>query len=111
MNYRIKFENFLGVHLHKVGVAMSYGYEPPKHEPSGTWSEMFLMTKIMFSLLIPIIGSLLGVLLLAVTTFFLFAAHFFLGLLVPIGTFIGIAYFFLRGRQKYSEELARISSD
>ena len=90
---------------------MSYGYEPPKQEPSGTWPEIFLMSKIMFSLLIPIIGALLGALFLVITTFFLFATHFLLGLMVLICTLVGIAYLFFRGRKKFSEELTRISNE
>lgn len=90
---------------------MSYGYEPPEQDSSGAWSEIFLMSKIMFSLLIPIVGAFLGVLFLVVTTFFLFATHFLLGLIIPICTLIGIVYFFLRGRKNFSEELARINSE
>ena len=90
---------------------MSYGYEPPERDRDGSWSEVFLITKVAFSLLLPLIGAIVGVLVLVIGIIFLFAVHPALALIPLSALVIGVAYVLRRERQKHDEEVARILGD
>ncbi len=90
---------------------MSYGYEPPKHQQTGSWGEVFTITKIAFGLLLPFLGALVGLLILVVLIVILYARHPALALLPLILVAIGIAYAVRRGRRQHDDEVARIRSD
>ena len=92
-------------------VTMSYGYEPPKQSKSGSWSEVFLITRVAFSLLFPILGALLGVLSVIALTIFLFSRHPTLALLTAIPMAAAIWYFLRRERRQHEEEVARIRGE
>src|SRR4029078_3933471 len=49
-----------------------YGYQPPEQDPSGSWSEVLLMIKVVFQMLAPLFGIMAGALLLLVLALFLF---------------------------------------
>ena len=90
---------------------MSYGYEPPKQDRSGSWSEVFLITRVAFSLLLPLMGAILGVLALLIAIVVLFSIHPALAL-IPLGIVAaGVGYVLRRERQKHAEEVARIRGD
>lgn len=87
---------------------MSYGYQPPKQDKPGSWAEVFAVTRVAFSLLLPFFGAMLGLVVTLVVTIMLFAQHPALALIpaIPIAAVIG--YFYLRGRRAHEEEMARI---
>ncbi len=90
---------------------MSYGYQPPKQDRSGSWSEVFLITKVAFGLLLPLIGAIVGILLLLVAIIFLFSTHPALALIPVVPVVAGFAYLLRRERQKHEDEVARSRGD
>lgn len=87
---------------------MSYGYQPPKQDKPGSWAEVFAITRVAFSVLLPFLGAMIGLLAILVVTILLFARHPALALipLIPIAVVIG--YFYVRGRREHADEMARI---
>jgi hypothetical protein len=92
-------------------VTMSYGYEPPKRSKSGSWSEVFLITRVAFSVLFPFLGALLGILVIIALTIFLFSTHPALALLTVIPVAAVIWYLLRRERRQHDEEVARIRGE
>ncbi len=90
---------------------MSYGYEPPKQDSSGSWAEVFAITRVIFSMLAPFLGAGLGVIVLVVITVLLVTVHPLLGS-IPVVLLAAGAYWVLRReRQKADAEAARIRGD
>ena len=90
---------------------MSYGYEPPKQDSSGSWTEVFVITRVIFGLLAPFMGAIFGVILLVVVTVLLVGVHPLLGL-IPVALLTAGAYWVLRReRQKADADAARIRGD
>lgn len=90
---------------------MSYGYEPPKQDSSGSWAEIFAITRVIFELLAPFMGAILGVIALVVLVVLLVGVHPLLGL-IPVALLAGGAYWVLRReRLKADAEAARIRGD
>lgn len=90
---------------------MSYGYEPPEQDSSGSWGEIFVITWVIFGLLAPFMGAIFGVITFAVVTLLLVELHPLLGL-VPLALLAAGAYWVLRReRQKADAEAARIRGD
>ena len=87
---------------------MSYGYEPPKQDKPGSWAEVFALTRVAFSLLMPFILAMMGLLIVFVAMLILFAQHPLLGLLPLIPVAIAIGYFYRRGRREHADEVDRI---
>jgi hypothetical protein len=90
---------------------MSYGYEPPKQDSSGSWGEIFVITWVIFGLLAPFMGAIFGVITFVVVTVLLMGLHPLLGL-IPLALLAAGAYWVLRReRQKADEDAARIRGD
>ena len=90
---------------------MSYGYEPPKQDSGGSWSEIFVITRVIFGLLAPFMGAILGVIVFIVVTVLLLGVHPLLGL-IPVGSLATAAAWVLRReRQKADADAARIRGD
>jgi len=60
-----------------------YGYEPPQ-EPKGTWREVFEFSWIAMTIVMPIIGAVIGVILLVALFFVCLSIHPLLTL-IPLG--------------------------
>jgi len=90
---------------------MSYGYEPPKHETSGSWSEVFTLTRIVFGMLAPFMGALLGIVILLVVTVMLMSRHPLLGLIPLTPIVVGVYWVLRRERRQADAEAARIRGD
>lgn len=90
---------------------MSFGYEPPKQDRPGSWSEVFVITRVAFGLLLPFIGGMFALVLTFVAMVLLFAVHPALALipLIPIG--IVIAIVLRRERAAHDAEVARIRGE
>lgn len=85
---------------------MSYGYEPPKHDPGGTWGEAFLITKIVFQVLAGPLALLLGTLALLVLTLMALFSYPPLAL-IPVGIIgVGVGFIVRRDRRMQAEALA-----
>jgi len=70
-----------------------YGYEPPK-EPQGTWREVMEFSWAAFTIVMPVVGLVLFVMLL-VTLFFVFLSmHPFLTL-IPVGLMVALGLGFV----------------
>ena len=52
---------------------MSYGYEPPKQQQPGSWSEVFVITKVAFGLLLPFLGGMIALIATFVAIIILFS--------------------------------------
>jgi hypothetical protein len=90
---------------------MSFGYEPPKQTEAGSWSEVFVMTKVAFSVLMPFVLGLIGLLLLFTIAILLFAQHPALAL-IPFVPVAGAVYWVLRReRIAHDAEIARLRGD
>ncbi|MDA0353132.1 MAG: hypothetical protein O3A10_13090 [Chloroflexi bacterium] len=90
---------------------MSYGYEPPKQQQPGSWSEVFVITKVAFGLLLPFLGGMIALIATFVAIIILFSIHPALALipLTPIAAVI--AYVLRRERQAHDAEVARIQGE
>jgi hypothetical protein len=88
---------------------MSFGYEPPKQERPGSWSEVFVITRVAFALLLPFIGGMFALMLVFVAMVLLFATHPALALIPLIPVAIVIGYVLRRERIAHDAEVARIS--
>ena len=88
-----------------------YGYEPPEQDQQGNWREVFLVLRVVFGALVPILGALLGaVLLLALTIFFLI--RFPPLALIPLAVIGAVIYLLVRrDRRHHEEERRRIFGD
>ncbi len=90
---------------------MSYGYEPQKQDPGGSWGEIFVMTRVVFGLLAPFLAAIVGVIALGVVTVVLMSQMLLLGL-IPIGLVaVGAVWVLRRERQKAEAEAAQIRGD
>ncbi len=83
-----------------------YGYDPEAHrqdEPGGC-REVFMMTRIVFEVLLPLIAAIGGVIFLIVAAFFLMAVHPALALipLIPVG---GAVLWIVRRDRRLQREL------
>ena len=87
---------------------MSYGYEPPKQQQPGSWSEVFVITKVAFALLLPFIGGMFALLVTFVAIIMLFAIHPALALIPLVPVAAVFAYFLRRERRAHDAEVARI---
>jgi hypothetical protein len=65
-----------------------YGYEPPK-EPQGSWREVFEFSWVAFTIVMPIIGLVIGVILLVMLFFICLSIHPLLTL-IPAGILVAI---------------------
>lgn len=90
---------------------MSYGYEPPKQDSSGSWTEIFVITRVIFGLLAPFMGAVFGVILLVVVTVLLVGIHPLLGLIPVALLAAGATWVLRRERQKADADAARIRGD
>ena len=90
---------------------MSFGYQPPKQDKSGSWTEVFEITRVAFGLLLPMFGALLALLTFFVVMVILFAQHPALALIPLIAVGLVIAYFLRRERRAHDEEVARVRGD
>jgi len=90
---------------------MSYGYEPRKQEKAGSWSEVFLITRVVFGMLMPFALGLIGVIVFFVVVILLVGQQPLLGL-IPFALAAAVAVWVLRKeRRKADEEAARIRGD
>ena len=90
---------------------MSYGYQPPEQDPSGSWTEVFVITRVMFELLAPLMAVLVGIVALVVVTIVLMGRQPLLGL-IPLALVVaGATWMLRRERQKADAEAARIRGD
>lgn len=88
-----------------------YGYEPPDQEQQGSWREVLLVLRVVFGAILPIIGALVGaMLLLALTVFFL--TRYPPLALIPL-TVVGAVIYYLvrRDRRLHEAEERRIFGD
>lgn len=90
---------------------MSYGYGPPKQDSSGSWGEIFAITRVVFELLAPFLAAILGVLLFIVVTVVLMSRELLLGLIPIALAAVGAVWVLRRERQRAEAEAARIRGD
>jgi hypothetical protein len=90
---------------------MSYGYEPPKQDSSASWGEIFVITRVIFGLLAPVMGAIFGVIVFFVVTMLLVGLHPLLGLIPLILLAAGTYGVLRRERQKANTDAARIRDD
>jgi ABC-type bacteriocin/lantibiotic exporter with double-glycine peptidase domain len=87
---------------------MSYGYEPPKQNEPGSWSEVFVITKVAFQLLAPFLAGMLGLIIVFIAMILLFAQHPALAL-IPLIPVAAVVYYVLRReRLAHEEEVRRV---
>lgn len=85
-----------------------YGYEPPEQDKQGSWREVALILRVVFGMIAPIIGVLVGAVLLLSLTVFLFA-RFPPLTLFPLAVIGGGVYLLVRrDRRRHEEERRRI---
>lgn len=90
---------------------MSYGYEPRKQEQAGSWSEVFMITRVIFGMLLPFLLGLIGVVIFFAVVIVLLGQHPLLAL-IPFAVVGAGAYWLLRReRQHADEEAARIRGE
>jgi hypothetical protein len=90
---------------------MSYGYQPPEQDPSGSWTEVFALTGVVFELLAPLMAALVGIVALVVVTIVLMGQQPLLGL-IPVALVVaGATWILRRERQKADAEADRIHGD
>jgi hypothetical protein len=70
-----------------------YGYEPPK-EPQGTWREIMNYSWAAMTVIYPVVGMVLGVMLLVVLFFVCLSIHPLLTL-IPVGLFVLFGFGFV----------------
>jgi hypothetical protein len=90
---------------------MSYGYEPPKQDSSGSWGEIFTITRVVFELLAPFLAVILGVLMFIVVTVVLMSLQLLLGLIPITLATVGAVWVLRQERQQADAEAARIWGD
>lgn len=83
-----------------------YGYQPPNPEPNGSWGETFLMIKVVFQMLAPVLGMLIGALILVVLTIVLFFQSPWLAL-IPLGAIAGGLRWLVRRDRRLHDEAER----
>ena len=85
-----------------------YGYEPPDQGQEGSWREVLLILRVTFGAIGPIVGALIGSVLLFALTIFLLI-RFPLLALIPLAV-IGAGVYLLirRDRRLHEEERRRI---
>ena len=85
-----------------------YGYQPPNNQPEGSWGETILMIKVVFQMLAPILGMLIGSLTLVVLTIVLFFQSPWLAL-IPLGAIVsGLRWLVRRDQRLHAEAEKRI---
>jgi hypothetical protein len=85
-----------------------YGYQPPSPEPEGSWREVFLIIKVVFQMLAPLVGVITAVLVLGLASLMLLFWHPLLAL-IPAGAIGGgITWLVRRDRHVQAEEERRI---
>ena len=86
-----------------------YGYEPPKQDTGVTWGEVFVIIRVVFGIMFPILSVLVGTLgLLVVTVLLLDRSPLFV--LFPIAVVAATVYWLLRrDRRLHREEERRVS--
>ncbi|MEX2229333.1 MAG: hypothetical protein WEB13_06790 [Dehalococcoidia bacterium] len=85
-----------------------YGYEPPGRDEQGSWREVLLVMRVVFGALLPIIGALIGAILLLGLTIALFVRFPPLAL-IPLAVIAGAVYLLLRrDRRRHEDERRRI---
>jgi hypothetical protein len=90
---------------------MSYGYQPPEQDPGGSWTEVFVLTGVVFGLLAPLVAALVGIVALVVVTIVLMGQQPSLGL-IPVALVVaGATWMLRRERQKADAEAARGHGD
>lgn len=88
-----------------------YGYEPPERDEQGSWREVFLVLRVVFGAILPIVGVLIGAIMLLVLTVFFFMRFPPLAL-IPLAVIAGIIYLLIRrDRRRHEEERRRIFGD
>ncbi len=84
-----------------------YGYEPPK-EPSGSWREIIELSWVAMTVVMPVVGAVVGVVLL-VASFFVFLSIHPLLTLIPVGILVaGGAFVVLMDRRNQARLEAQI---
>jgi hypothetical protein len=83
-----------------------YGYTPPEQEPTGSWSEVLLMIKVVFQMLAPLLGIMAGALLLLILAMVLFFRSPILGL-IPLAIVGGVLYWLARRDRRAADEQER----
>lgn len=88
-----------------------YGYEPPNQQQEGSWREVVLIMRVVFGAILPILGVLMGsILLLALTIFFLLRYPPLA--LIPLAVIAAIVYLLVRrDRRLHEQERRRIFPD
>ncbi len=81
---------------------MSYGYEPPRQDQGGSWREIFLITRMVFGMLAPFIGAMVGVIVLIVLEIVLVGIHWLLGV-VPLLPIAAVVFWLLRRERRQAE--------
>jgi uncharacterized membrane protein YeaQ/YmgE (transglycosylase-associated protein family) len=88
-----------------------YGYEPPDQDQHGSWREVLLVLRVVFSAILPILGSLIGAALLLALTVFLLIRYPPLAL-IPLAVIGAVIYLLIRrDRRRHEEERRRIFGD
>ncbi len=85
-----------------------YGYQPPKPEHEGSWGETFVMVKVVFQMLAPILGAIGGAMLLIVLVFVLLFQNPPLALIPLAVIAAGIYWLVRRDRRLHEEETKRV---
>jgi positive regulator of sigma E activity len=88
---------------------MGYGYRPPEQGPGeGSWGEAWEIMKVVFGLLLPLLGVLIGTLGLIMAALILFFREPVLAL-IPIAILgLGVWWLIRRDRRTHEEEERRL---
>jgi cbb3-type cytochrome oxidase subunit 3 len=86
---------------------MSYGYRPPDQGPhEGSWGEAWAIMRVVFGLLLPLLGVLFGVLGLVIATLMLFFRSPPLAL-IPLAILALIVWWVVRREKRTNEDEER----
>ena len=88
-----------------------YGYEPPRQDQQGSWREVLMILRVVFGTILPILGVLVGAILLVSMTIF-FLIRFPPLALIPLAVIGGVIYLLVRrDRRLHEDERRRIFGD
>jgi MFS-type transporter involved in bile tolerance (Atg22 family) len=76
-----------------------YGYDPDQQRDAGGCREILLVTAVVFGVMVPVLGALIGSLAMVIAAFFLLAIHPLLGLLPFTPLALGIVWAVRRDRR------------